>query len=370
MVLTSACACAAFGLLAIGVSTDYWLFTSDLQKEELNDTDKYENHWSGLWRTCRVDGYFPTRMDCNYIMYFTPSDEKEGLPQTQAILLTMRRSTWFPLASLLILLIGTIICFVGQCKSGRKSLTFVCGILFVLAGLCTLVGIILYIGSITEEVGSKGKPSGDEKAPFKYNYGASFIMTVCSFVLTELSGVFSVYLYITRYKQKHRKKLQQMLKGEQNDRGNRWRYRKPTNHSRERSASRERCSRDHSMSRSDSYYTYTPISDNVSNELSNYTFPREVSRNTISTTVDTHAPPRCDYRDHVVRENNTTRELMTIPLPPEAIVRRTTPVWWDFVLIFFLNFWSTIRCSMTIKRLTKGTKTHTVSILPFSNKRL
>ena len=46
----------------------------------------------------------------------------------------MRRSTWFPLASLLILLIGTIICFVGQCKSGRKNLTFVCGILFVLAG--------------------------------------------------------------------------------------------------------------------------------------------------------------------------------------------------------------------------------------------
>lgn len=203
-------------------------------------------------------------------------------------------------------------------------------------GLCTLVGIILYIGSITEEVGSKGKPSGDEKVPFKYNYGASFIMTVCSFVLTELSGVFSVYLYITRYKQKHRKKLQQMLKGEQNNRGNRWRYRKPTNHSRERSASRDRCSRDHSMSRSDSYYTYTPISDNVSNELSNYTFPREVSRNTISTTVDTHAPPRNDYRDHVVRENNTTRELMTIPLPPEAIVRRTTPVWWDFVVVFFL----------------------------------
>lgn len=47
---------------------------------------------------------------------------------------TMRRSTWFPLASLLILLIGTIICFVGQCKSGKKNLTFVCGILFVLAG--------------------------------------------------------------------------------------------------------------------------------------------------------------------------------------------------------------------------------------------
>ena len=47
---------------------------------------------------------------------------------------TMRRSTWFPLASLLILLIGAIICFAGHCNSGRKNLTFVCGILFVLAG--------------------------------------------------------------------------------------------------------------------------------------------------------------------------------------------------------------------------------------------
>lgn len=49
-------------------------------------------------------------------------------------LVTMRRSTWFPLSSLVILLIAGIICFVGHCESGKKNLTFVSGILFVLAG--------------------------------------------------------------------------------------------------------------------------------------------------------------------------------------------------------------------------------------------
>ena len=40
----------------------------------------------------------------------------------------------FPLVSLLILLIAGIMCFIGQCHATRKVLTFVSGILFVLAG--------------------------------------------------------------------------------------------------------------------------------------------------------------------------------------------------------------------------------------------
>jgi uncharacterized membrane protein len=36
-----------------------------------------------------------------------------------------------------------------------------------------------------------------EDPKFKYEYGSSFMMAVCSFGLTELAGVFSVYLYIT-----------------------------------------------------------------------------------------------------------------------------------------------------------------------------
>nr|KAG5710482.1 hypothetical protein BaRGS_022300 [Batillaria attramentaria] len=287
---------------------------------------------------------------CSYILYFTDDEDREGLGPTEAILLNIRRATVFPLVSLLILLIAGIMCFIGHCHTTRKVLTFVSGILFVLAeadesverfngsnvcqskhliqleqkakrvethhGLCTLVGIILYIGSITEEVGNKPRASIEEPK-FVYTYGSSFIMAVGSFVLTELSGVFAVYLYITRHKHAQRKKLQAM-KVQHNDRNpGTWRYRKPTRDrdgsqapSRERSQSRDR-SRDPSASRSETYFTYTPISD-TSHELSNYTFPRENTDNTISTTAEMHAP--------------RTDTFIGATAPSIDIVRRTTPV--------------------------------------------
>lgn len=171
-----------------------------------------------------------------------------------------------------------------------------------------MVGIILYIGSITEEVGNKPKASL-EKPKFTYYYGSSFMMAVGSFALTELSGVCSVYLYVTRQKYSQRIRTQQIIKTESNDRGHNWRYKRSRSHSRDtcRSQSRER-SRDPSLSRSESYFTYTPISDTTSHELSNYTFPREISRNTISTTAETHQP-----KEHM-------------PAHCIDLIRRTTPV--------------------------------------------
>ncbi|XP_041362224.1 voltage-dependent calcium channel gamma-5 subunit-like [Gigantopelta aegis] len=317
-IMTSVCACAAFGLLCIAVATDYWLYTRERLKKdsEYNTTipATYRSVYSGLWRKCEDKGYSQRGVTCSYIKYFTGDEDREGLGPTEAILLNIRRATMFPLVSLLILLIGGIMCFIGHCNSGRKILTFVCGILFVLAGLCTLVGIILYIGSITEEVGNKPRASIEEPK-FVYYYGSSFIMAVGSFILTELSGVFSVYLYITKNKQAQRKKLYKIKhtenahKTEANDnRANHWRHSGPRSQSRERSQSRDR-SRDPSVTRSDSYFTYTPISD-ASHELSNYNFQRDSSRNTISTTAEMHP---------------TQKEIVSPP-PSIDIVRRTTPV--------------------------------------------
>ncbi|KAL8597348.1 hypothetical protein ACOMHN_056111 [Nucella lapillus] len=279
---------------------------------------------------------------------FHPS--KLVLPQ---FTVNIRRATVFPLVSLMILLIAGIMCFLGHCHPTRKVLTFAAGILFVLAGLCTLVGIILYIGSITEEVGNKPRAS-IEKPKFEYTYGYSFVMAVGSFVLTELSGVFAVYLYITRHKQAQRKKLQ-ALKVTHNDRPPVRTYRKPPrgnpdhlpyhphhpHHnqyplppqyphyppypqdgapssrpgSRERSQSRDR-SRDPSASRSETYFTYTPMSD-ASHELSNYALGRDSTDNTISTTAEMHAP-----RSATANETN----YIGATAPSIDIVRRTTPV--------------------------------------------
>lgn len=67
--------------------------------------------------------------------------------------------------------------------------------------------MILFIGAITEEAGGKAKMTMD--APrFEYWYGVSFILTVISFSCSELTGVLSVYLYISRHKHAYRKKVE------------------------------------------------------------------------------------------------------------------------------------------------------------------
>ena len=46
----------------------------------------------------------------------------------------MKRATIFPLISIIVLLIGQIACVLGHCNNKRKVLTFVAGIIFVVAG--------------------------------------------------------------------------------------------------------------------------------------------------------------------------------------------------------------------------------------------
>jgi len=106
-------------------------------------------------------------------------------------------------------------CDIALAKSGiydfpvlpvkRRRRPCVCGII----GLCTLIGIILYIGAITEEAGNKGKSSMDGPS-FQYWYGASFVLTVLSFTTAELTGVQAVYLYISRHKHAYRKKVKRL----------------------------------------------------------------------------------------------------------------------------------------------------------------
>ena len=86
---------------------------------------------------------------------------------------------------------------------------FIIFVLFI-PGLLTLIGIILYIGAITEEAGNHTKSSMDNHPRFEYWYGASFVLTVTSFSSAELTGVLSVYLYISRHKHSYRKKVERL----------------------------------------------------------------------------------------------------------------------------------------------------------------
>ena len=152
-------------------------------------------------------------------------------------------------------------------------------------------------------MGNKAKLNTSDPA-FKYHYGTSFLLTVTAFILSELTGVLSVYLYMSKYKHMYKKKQERMTVVESNER---------SNHTRPRRSRDRHDAHEQSPTRSDSYYTYTPaytpVSD-TSREMSSFTFPRETSRNTISTTVETHLQRAQSV--HSVRELDT--------------FRRTTPV--------------------------------------------
>lgn len=63
--MTSVCACAAFGLLSIAVSTDYWLFTSEKNKDNGTVPGAVYTHvYSGLWHRCEYKGNLPLSLAC------------------------------------------------------------------------------------------------------------------------------------------------------------------------------------------------------------------------------------------------------------------------------------------------------------------
>ncbi|CAM9185634.1 unnamed protein product [Lampetra fluviatilis] len=109
----------------------------------------------------------------------------------------MRSATPFPLAALLLMLLGFVINNLGHVRPQRTALAFVSGIFFILAGLALVVGLVLYISSVNDEVTNR---SSENSTSFTYSYGWSFHFAVLSFFLTEGAGVVSVYLFMKRYR--------------------------------------------------------------------------------------------------------------------------------------------------------------------------
>lgn len=80
------------------------------------------------------------------------------------------------------------------------------------AGLVTLVGIVVYISAVTGEAAdNKPRPTAMDEPKFLYFYGPSFYITVASFVGAEITGVLSVHVYIHRYKQAYHKQQGEMM---------------------------------------------------------------------------------------------------------------------------------------------------------------
>ncbi|XP_041797992.1 voltage-dependent calcium channel gamma-7 subunit isoform X1 [Chelmon rostratus] len=187
----------ACGLLLVGVavSTDYWLIMVEgiiLQQNQSMEV-KMALH-SGLWRVCFVAGSENGR--CVASEYFTEPDIEITTENTANILKMVRTATPFPMVSLLFVFTAFVISNIGHIRPQRTILAFVSGIFFILSGLSLVVGLVLYISSINDEV--MNRPREPEQF-FNYHYGWSFAFAASSFLLKEGAGVMSVYLFMKRY---------------------------------------------------------------------------------------------------------------------------------------------------------------------------
>uniref|UniRef100_A0A4W6FNJ8 Voltage-dependent calcium channel gamma-7 subunit n=1 Tax=Lates calcarifer TaxID=8187 RepID=A0A4W6FNJ8_LATCA len=187
----------ACGLLLVGVavSTDYWLLMEEgivLQQNQTTEV-KMALH-SGLWRVCFVAG--PEKGRCVASEYFTEPEIEITTENTANILKMVRTATPFPMVSLLFVFTAFVISNIGHIRPQRTILAFVSGIFFILSGLSLVVGLVLYISSINDEV--MNRPREPEQF-FHYHYGWSFAFAASSFLLKEGAGVMSVYLFMKRY---------------------------------------------------------------------------------------------------------------------------------------------------------------------------
>ncbi|XP_076309151.1 voltage-dependent calcium channel gamma-5 subunit-like isoform X2 [Tachypleus tridentatus] len=178
---------AVMSLVAQGVMlcSNAWIHTEELMQNPLyNGTgdkeylSKYTT--SGLWRLCYNDH-------------------------------SMKRTATFLFMSSIALLIGEMLCFCGHVVTRRRILTFTAGVAFILSGLLVLMGVVIYISSFKAEVGNKLQPKSSFQGPiFKYRYGYTFAFTIASILTCELSGTFSLFLYIQWYKLDSKKYMEKL----------------------------------------------------------------------------------------------------------------------------------------------------------------
>lgn len=223
VLLTTIGAFAAFGLMTIAISTDYWLYTRALICNTTNLTagDDGPPHrggsgssekkdpggltHSGLWRICCLEGL--KRGVCVKINHF-PEDTDYDHDSAEYLLRVVRASSIFPILSAILLLLGGVCVAASRVYKSKRNIILGAGILFVAAGLSNIIGVIVYISANAGEPG----PKRDEEKKNHYSYGWSFYFGGLSFILAEVIGVLAVNIYIERSREAHCQSRSDLLK--------------------------------------------------------------------------------------------------------------------------------------------------------------
>ncbi|XP_030644976.1 calcium channel, voltage-dependent, gamma subunit 8a [Chanos chanos] len=205
VLLTTVGAFAAFALMTVAIGTDYWLYaraficnsTANSSQDDPHNKDKKDpgalTH-SGLWRICCLEGL--KRGVCSQINHF-PEDADYDQDAAEYLLRVVRASSIFPILSAILLLLGGVCVASSRFYKSKRHIILGAGILFVVAGLSNIIGVIVYISAALSDI----SPKKDEDKKWHYSYGWSFYFGGLSFILAEVVGVLAVNIYIERNKE-------------------------------------------------------------------------------------------------------------------------------------------------------------------------
>ncbi|KAL8588621.1 hypothetical protein ACOMHN_067474 [Nucella lapillus] len=119
----------------------------------------------------------------------------DGAPTCMTIVGAIRIAAPLPVGALILAVCGIILCGLGSIQ--RTGKTVIAAIMYILAGLCLAVGVVLFISAIYDELGYHSQAA--ESREFSYYYGWSFYVAGSAFLSSELAAVLLCFVMSTFY---------------------------------------------------------------------------------------------------------------------------------------------------------------------------
>ncbi|CAJ0960676.1 unnamed protein product, partial [Mesorhabditis belari] len=208
----------------LGSSTDSWISTSEVLKYYRfpNSTEYsishdgygieqvyFKNATLGPWTFCWSDPTY--EFDCypvNYWIDDEPSDVTTGVQQG------VRKSSLFMVLGVIFDLLGALVGYLCFRRRNPYGWLLCSALLHIFAGMTNFLCIIVYMASVSREVGNKIYPASELDDPiFYYHYGFSFILVKCSFLLTETAALLTVVVFMAKRDERtfHRYKMRSLM---------------------------------------------------------------------------------------------------------------------------------------------------------------
>lgn len=159
----------------------------------------------GLWQVCvsltlfdpSTGFVFSRNVECMSLLKYKTSPAEDTSNQEISFKIADSQNNMAPhfVVNLFLMLLAAIFHVVGAVKASSRTL--IGGIIYIIAGLCTAVSIVIYITFVNDGVHYAGPEK--ENSYFEYRYGWSAYVLIISYLSSQVAAVLCVTLFLQRY---------------------------------------------------------------------------------------------------------------------------------------------------------------------------